>query len=109
MASLFKRSYKSGKTVWAIKYRFNGIQKLHTIGAVDKRTAEREYHIFCSKLIEGPIEKVTTKNILFDDFKNDYIAHCELIKGPSTRNGEDRVLRMFGINIPKLQKVLTHC
>ncbi|MCP3685000.1 MAG: tyrosine-type recombinase/integrase [bacterium] len=95
MASLFKRSYKSGKAVWAIKYRIDGIQKLHTIGAVDKRTAEKEYHKFCHKLMEGGIEEKEVKDIYFDDFKEKYLEHSELVKGPETMDRESRIIRVF--------------
>lgn len=95
MASLFKRTYKSGKTVWAIKYRINGIQKLHTIGSVDKRTAYQEYHKFCTNLVEGKSTSMQTREISLDEFLLEYIGHCKIVKEPSTANREERVLKLF--------------
>lgn len=95
MAFLQKRKYKSGKTVWSIRYRLDGKEKLHTVGDVDKRTASREYHKFCSMLVEGKYKSKKYDNVLFEDFKNDYLTHCEMLKKPSTREREARVLELF--------------
>ena len=56
MASLQKRKYRNGRPVWVVRYRVAGKDKLHTIGNVDKRTAEKEYYKFCHRLMEGSIE-----------------------------------------------------
>ncbi|MHA2218462.1 MAG: tyrosine-type recombinase/integrase [Candidatus Hodarchaeales archaeon] len=95
MAFLYKRKYSSGKTAWAIRYRTEGAEKLHTIGDVDKRTALKEYHKFCGMLIEGINKSEKYDNVLFDDFKNDYLAHCGIVKKPSTMEREARVLKLF--------------
>ena len=95
MASLFKRTYKSGKTVWAIKYRINGIQKLHTIGSVDKRTADLEFHKFCTNLLSDKSENDQVKDVSFDEFLTEYIRHCRMIKEPLTADREERVLKLF--------------
>lgn len=96
MASLYKRKYSSGKNVWAIRYRVKGKEKLHTIGDVDKRTALKEYHRFCGILIEGKDKSKIYDNVLFEDFNNDYLDHCEIVKKPSTFERETRVLKLFG-------------
>lgn len=96
MAFLYKRKYSSGKTVWVIRYRVAGKEKLHTIGDVDKRTALKEYHKICGLLIGGENKSEIYENVLFDDFKNDYLIHCGIVKKPSTKERESRVLKLFG-------------
>lgn len=85
----------AGKFVWAIKYRINGIQKLHTIGSVDKRTADREYHKFCTNLLTDESGNDHVKDASFDGFLIEYIRHCRMIKEPSTADREERVLKLF--------------
>ncbi len=95
MASLQKRNYRTGRSVWVIRYRLNGRDQLKTIGEVDKRTAQKEYHKFCSQLVEGKSTVGQFENILLEDFMRDYLNHCSLVKRPSTLNREERVLRLF--------------
>lgn len=96
MASLRKRKYSTGKTAWVIHYRINGKLKLYTIGDTDKRTAQREFHKFCSKLIAGDIGETKSADSTFYEFRKSYLTHCFMVKGSSTSNREERVLRNFG-------------
>ena len=96
MASLQKRKYKSGKTAWVIYYRINGKLKIHTIGDTDKRTAQREFHKFCSKLIEDDFDEEDIVESTFSKFQNNYLTHCSLTKQSSTWDREKRVLKTFG-------------
>jgi hypothetical protein len=50
--SLRKRKLPSGRILWDIKYRLNGIQKYRAIGETDRRTAEKIFHKFCNQLAE---------------------------------------------------------
>lgn len=95
MASLQKRKYKSGKTVWVIRYRENGKDKLKTIGETDKRTAERNYHKFCSQYMENGSDDEIRQDINLKDFNDQYLEFCRSVKEPSTLNREGRVLKLF--------------
>jgi integrase len=56
MPSLRKRTWKSGKVTWDIRYNYQGGTKIHTIGETDRRTAEKIFHQFCNQHAEGIIE-----------------------------------------------------
>jgi integrase len=51
MPSLRRRKLKSGNYRWAIDYRVNGKTRLHSLGDVDKSTAQRLFHEFCANLL----------------------------------------------------------
>ncbi len=63
MPSLRKRKLKSGNYVWVIDYRIDGKAKVHSLGDLDKQTAQRLYHEFCGKLLgsDGETPPQTTE------------------------------------------------
>ena len=68
MATLRKRKYKTGKSVWIIDY-YDGVKRrIRTIGPVDKRTAEQIINQFRIELKEQEFGIERFKDILISQF-----------------------------------------
>ena len=95
MASLRKKTYKSGKTVWVIDY-YNGNKRLmKTIGNCDKRTAEQILTKFKgeqSKINAGIVE---LKKITLSTLQSEYLKYAESTKAKRSVEREKLVLNAF--------------
>jgi site-specific recombinase XerD len=95
MAKLIKRKYKSGKFVWAITYYDGPNQKLKTIGATDKRTAEKAFAKFTNTLLNSKFGIAEVEKITMSAFKERYFRSINLEKSENTISREKRILRQF--------------
>ena len=95
MPSLRKRKQSAKRTTWDIRYQHEGKTKVFTIGETDKRTAEREYHRFCSRYVDNKNGHGIIRNIYLKEFADQYLEFCKPVKEPSTLNREERVLKLF--------------
>lgn len=95
MASLRKRKYKTGKTVWIIDYYEGTKQKIKTIGSVDKRTAEHVFNKFVNEQAEFEMGIERVKKILLSDFIKFYLPQARIMKSEGTVERERRILNLF--------------
>lgn len=103
MATLRKKKYKSGKTVWVIDYTEKSRRKIRTIGNVDKRTAEKIFHRFIAELKETKFGIKKTKNITFENFEKEYINFSDATKSKRTTEREQGILKTFQTHFPQVK------
>jgi len=64
MPSLRKRTWKSGRVTWDIRYQYEGKSESHNIGETDRRTAEKIFRQFCNQYAEGTIDPEILKKVV---------------------------------------------
>lgn len=95
MASLRKRTYKSGTTVWVIEYS-NGRKNLRkTLGPIDKRTAQQIFHQFCGKLAKQKLGFNEIQKIALKDFQAKMLAAIKAEKAARTFERDSQVMANF--------------
>ena len=86
MASLRKKKYKSGKSVWIIDYYDGRKHRSKKIGPVDKRTAEESLHNFEVKRAKQQFGINDIRKISLKSFNEEYLIYSEAMKSPGTSN-----------------------
>ena len=95
MAFLYKRKYRSGKTVWAIYYRIGNKQRSKVIGETDKRSAEKIFTKFCSDLANGDFGIKEIRDITLVEFKEEYLKAARNEKAVRTVERDEQVIKPF--------------
>ena len=93
MPFLYKRTYPSGKKVWAIYYRVGNKQKSRVIGETDKRTAEKVFTKFCADLAINDFGLNEIRDITLAEFKDEYLKSAENEKAERTVQRERQILK----------------
>ncbi len=95
MPFLWKRTYKSGKTVWVIYYRVGKKQKSKVIGETDKRTAEKAFRKFCSELADKKFGLKELEQKTLAGFIEEYLEFARNEKAVRTVEREEQILKPF--------------
>lgn len=95
MPFLSRRTYPSGRKVWAIYYRKHGKQRSKVIGAVDRRTAEKAFSTFCARLVSGTFGIRDVTPISLPDFFRLYLEYAIGVKAPHTVRREHQLIDVF--------------
>lgn len=93
MAKLSKRRYSNGKEAWVIRYYDGKVQRIHTIGLCDKRTAEKIFNSFISKMAEDASGIVRINDLNLKEMTDIYLKSSKVSKAQRTVEREDLVLR----------------
>ena len=112
MPSLRKRNRSGKRTQWDIRYWKNGKRRTFTIGETDRRTAEKVYHEFCARLVEGKFDSTemtseektdSESGPKLSDLAEQARAYAAANKSPRTLEREQTALQRLIIELGDLR------